>query len=143
MDALKKQSSLLGYQIAHFRESSGRAVQEAYQWIVAAHAEGAKLRIWCHKNLNKTISLADKGNIEEINSHCEKALGKFNNYMEEINNTFVQLQKLNPPLTTNQLEPFMNALKIDKEKTILAMDTLSPYLDQLTKRKSRLTTFPH
>jgi hypothetical protein len=61
------------------------------------------------------------------------------NYMQEVSETVLRIKTLNPPLTAEQLRPFIQAAEDDRTQTIQSLVPLTAIVEELGRRKNQRT----
>jgi len=144
----------VGFKISHLEKEVYHAVRQAYDYVIMARDKGAQIRTWVISARDKVDFLvnwaedfkvnglgfrATKEEIEEklneLGRQESKILGVVHKYLKETTEIKNKFALLNPPLNSNQLQPFLMALAEDKKRTVAALENLTFHLEKLTHLK--------
>lgn len=135
----------IGYHIANSHVAEKRALAEAFELVKKARESGAKMRVWIHETQLETQYLLARVRKDgaltaamkswEVACLESKIVNGLRNYMNDTSEMMNNLRPLNPPLRTDQLKPFMEAMTSDRTITIQKMDLLTRAVADLTAYK--------
>lgn len=138
----------LGYEIGKTDSATTEALTRLLEYMRRLRRTGAETRGWTRhtlENLDEKLLALD-----HLESHQSREviladlvawethiLQIIRHYMQEASDTINRVKTLNPPLTTNQLRPFIQAVEDDRTDTIAALDPLTKALERLAVFKQR------
>ncbi len=134
----------LGYNISDSAERQKKALYRAFELVRKAKQTGAEMRSWilqteveCRKlviNLKKK-----RGQVEDKiwNLGCleNRIAADLRTYMNSMAEIVSELKPLNPPLKTDQLRPFAEAILADRRLTVDSMSALMESANSVTAYK--------
>lgn len=136
----------LGYAINHPNEAIRQALEKANRVVFDSMTKGRAIRDW--STLFRitmdgffTDSKREGNRILIMNRavHLENELSSsIRDYFGMVSNQLEILQKLNPPLTSEQLDPYVAAILSDRRATMTYLESLSPFLNKLQSIKNGL-----
>ncbi len=143
----------LGYRISQTEDVAKVAFGFASDLVRKAISMGAELRVWGSDTKDKThqlLKLGDKFSEENLDhKKVEAAIAEVLRWEDEISRSirtyFIQisdllnkLKKLNPPLKTEQLDPYLEAILADRRATMAALESLSGVIHKITELKTQV-----
>lgn len=139
----------MGYQFSQSDHAVEKALLKALDYLRTARWSGAEVRDWAkntHENLRQKIGLVKQHNSEVSLVHklreiheWETTLKKsIQDYMYNSTEMLSKMRLLNPPLSTENLKPFIDAIEKDRLVTISALRPLMELIDQLALLQDRL-----
>jgi hypothetical protein len=141
----------LGYDLQNTEQARQQAVHDGFDLVKQARRAGLEIRAIAQQAAVKSAALvaearqarcsADEDNWSSGAAALEnraRALqqdvaGRFRSYLEDVAQVLGGLQALNPPLTSEQLQPFMEAALADRQTTLAALDPFSRMMDLLRR----------
>ncbi len=127
-----------GYAISQTEEREQEALFLAYDLVRKAREIGAEMRMWAQK-IQAERKFSDTRVLEstkiELSSLESKILLALKDYMYATSELLNSLKPLNPPLRAEQLKPFVDAMLIERDTTVSAMDPLTRTVGELNARK--------
>lgn len=147
----------LGYEITQPLESVKDAIQIGMGLIQDVKKAGQELRSWSNQTLSDTTALIIKWKKEFLipkqtpdQKTCQSLLWEIAFWENEISrmirvyfltvsNTTTQLKRLNPPLKSHQLEPFLKSILEDRRLTLTALEPLTMIVTDLGELKRKFT----
>ena len=138
----------LGYEIGKTDTATTEALTRLLEYMRRLRRTGAETRGWTRHTLEnideKLLALdhLDKHHtgeaiLADLVAWETHILQIIRHYMQEASDTINRIKTLNPPLTTNQLRPFIQAVETDRTDTIAALDPLTKALERLSVYKRR------
>lgn len=136
----------LGYEIGKSDSATTEALTRLLEYMRRLRRTGAETRGWTRQaleNLDEKLLMLDHQAAGE-SSHAiltdlvaweSHILQIIRHYMQEASDTIHRIKMLNPPLTTNQLKPFIQAVETDRSETIAALDPVTKALERLSFHK--------
>ncbi len=135
-----------GYSIAESQAASKTALKEARRMLAEVTKEGTEMRRWAvdlRKRLDKFINSSFQASSASITMKTAgefelEISGSVRGYFASIATGMIGLKSLNPPLSNEQLDPYLEGMLDDRRRTMVDLEPLSRYLNQLQDLKSRL-----
>ena len=142
-------SPKMGYQVSQTDHAVEKALLKALDYLRTARWSGAETRNWAlhiQENTKRKIDgLKQAGptntleknlrNVSEWDHHIRQTI---NFYMSESNEMLLKMKLLNPPLTTENIKPFIEGIEKDRLATMELLRPLTLCLDQLVLLKNQL-----
>lgn len=135
----------IGYQISDSHAAEKMALSDAFELVRRARETGAQTREWANrtlwesrtliKRLNKDVGRTVASKLWEIACLESKIILGLRNYMNETSEFMNKLKPLNPPLRSDQIKPFMEAIVSDRNVTLQAIDMLTKIVTQMSEYK--------
>ncbi len=132
----------IGYQITNSHVEEKRALAHAFELVRRAREMGAHTREWANRamwesrtlmgRLRKDTGTTVAAKLWEIACLESKIITGLRSYMNETSELMNGLKPLNPPLRSDQLKPFMEAMVSDRNVTVQSMDMLTKIIGELT-----------
>ncbi len=145
---------VVGYRIADSEAMIKEALHRAFHLVTRARHFGAETRQWAQQTMHQTENLVHRAKqlrrltlrandfdqtlqeFIELNGLENKILQMLRHYIGEITNINALLKLLNPPLSSQQLKPFLEAVTSDRRTTIASLEPLTMAVEQLNAIKS-------
>jgi hypothetical protein len=135
-----------GYSVAETQTATKAAIKQARQMSSDVTKKGMEMRRWSvdlRNRLDKFINASFQSTSAAVTM---KTAGQFEleigrsvrEYFASIAQGMVGLKSLNPPLSNEQLDPYLEEMLDDRRRTMVDLEPLSRYLNQLQDLKSRL-----
>jgi hypothetical protein len=134
-----------GYHFSQTQEEEKKALHKAFELVRNTRLAGAEMRLWVHKTCMQTkillrqISenklLTKEQKLAELRHWENTILSCLSSYMNDTSDFLNQLKFLNPPLRSEQLKPFYQAMESDRQVTINALDALTKAVAEITAYK--------
>ncbi len=140
--------------ISVWEKATYHAVRKAYDLVITAREKSAHIRTWAIDAIRDVDSLVQwiddfqnkelpdtpnatqfQRKISELNEQESKVLTIIHRYLKEMSVYKNELKLHNPPLTSQQLQPFQNAIEDEKRRTIASLGVLMSHIETLTRRK--------
>lgn len=142
-----------GYGIAETDNAAKTALGLASDLVSEASALGSHLRSWGIEARERTRQLLKLGdqmsrgmetplNVQEFIVEilkCEQNIsGSIRQYFLKISDLLHHLKMLNPPLTSQQLDPYMEAILADRRVTMVSLEPLSDTIQKIAALKTQV-----
>lgn len=139
----------LGYKFSQSDHAMENALLKALDYLRAARWNGAETREWAkitQEDLRKKMGLVKDHNsdasliqrLREINEWETSLKKSIQDYMYNSTERLSKMRLLNPPLSTENLRPFLDAIEKDRLLTISTLRPLVEMIDQLALLRERL-----
>ena len=149
--------SEFGYEIDDSKDAIEQGLQKGASLVKEVKMAGEEIRHWAIKTLTDTHLCIDKLKKATEHDSPKKALPYESDrriweiafweteisrmirlYFSNVSNTMSQLKRLNPPLKTHHLDPFMDAMLSDRRTSMTCLEPLAHVLDELSQIKARI-----
>jgi hypothetical protein len=135
-----------GYEIRSSESAASEALERVLGYLRRLRRTGAETRGWTQntrdhleEKLRALAALGKKAGGEAILADLlaweAHILQVIRHYMQEVSETINRIKTLNPPLTTDQLKPFLQAVESDRSETITALEPLTLAVEALSRHK--------
>ena len=147
----------LGYRISQTGEAAKIAFGLATDLVKEAFETGTHLRTWCIETKEKTHQLLKLSNhlisqepdkkitAEEIQEAIldvvrweNEISGSIRNYFMKISNQLNRLKSLNPPLKSEELDPYVEAILSERRATMAALEPLGEVIEKIAQLKTEV-----
>ncbi len=146
----RNESPDLGYSISETDQAAKEALARVLEYLRRLRRTGMETRGWTRQTfetldekLHALTHLAEPGSSQTILSDLAAWEGHIlqviRHYMQEASDTINRIKTLNPPLTANQLRPFIEAVEADRSETISALSPLTEAIERLALHKRENT----
>lgn len=144
-----------GYSLSHPREAVQAAREVAQHIVVDMNREGQKTRDWgrnLHSKIEDFLITAQsdfernhfagenlkRSLLDSVLTFEEDIKETVRAYFFTVSENMGRMKKLNPPLTNQELEPFVRSLNEDRRLTVISLDLLRLGIGKLQTFKTRL-----
>lgn len=135
-----------GYSISQTDLASKDALTRVLEVLRRLRRTGAETRGWTRQTfetldekLHALTHLSDRESGQAILADLVAWEGHIlqviRHYMQEASDTINRIKTMNPPLTNNQLRPFIEAVEADRAETIEALGPLTEAIEKLAGHK--------
>lgn len=139
----------LGYKFSQSDHAMEKALLKALDCLRTARWSGAETREWAknkHDDLKQKMGLVKQHNadtslihkLREIHEWETELKKSIQDYMYNSTEMLSKMRLLNPPLSTENIRPFIDAMEKDRLMTISALRPLVEMIDQLALLRERL-----
>jgi len=143
----------LGYSISDTQHAAREALERVLEYLRKIRRTGMETRGWTRQTFetldeklhalnhitNPESSQTILGDLAAWEGHILQVI---RHYMQEASDTINRIKTMNPPLTNNQLRPFIEAVEADRSETIKALSPLTQAIEQLAAHKRANTRPP-
>jgi len=147
----------VGYQFSQTDSEAKKALAIAFEVVKRARRAGAETRHWTLDASHKTRTLFQQSRnlvsvqppdtrypltlekrLNELTLWENNILQALRSYITEMGQHMNNLKLLNPPLSSHQLSPFIEALASDRRITLAALEPLTKNIEALVSLKNAL-----
>ena len=143
----RKRRNEWGYQIGDTDAAVKEALNRVLEYLRSLRRAGAETRGWTQSTVGqleeKLVALRriSKGEspeamLSDLLAWEGHILQVIRHYMQEVSDTMNRIKTLNPPLTTNQLRPFLQAVEDDRTATIQALTPITQAIEKIAQWKA-------
>jgi hypothetical protein len=133
-------TSTLGYPLTETQEHEHLALNEAFDLVRKAKHLGLQTRLWVEEARRHTEQLLHWGSEEQAwRFWKEKVLSVPNAYLSEMDALIKKFEPLNPPLKTEHIRPFQEAIGMDRQITV---EAISYVVALMNEQPPQISTTP-
>ncbi len=133
-------TSTLGYPLSQTQEQEHLALNAAFELVRKAKHLGLQTRLWVEEARRHTEQLLHWGSEEEAWRYWKsKVLSVPQAYLKEMDVLTKGFAPLNPPLKTEHIRPFMEAISMDRQITV---ESVAGVVALVNEQPPKITTIP-
>jgi len=131
-------TSMLGYPINQAQEQEHAALNHAFQLVRKGKHLGLQTRLWVEEARRHTEQLLHWGAEDDAwHNWKAKVLSVPQAYLNEMENLVRRFAPLNPPLKTEHIRPFLEAISLDRQITVESMEHVLALINQQAPKAFR------
>ncbi|MCG3205314.1 MAG: hypothetical protein KCHDKBKB_02033 [Elusimicrobia bacterium] len=139
----------LGYALNQSKDQEKKALELAFDLISQSKRKGLNMRDWAGQTNLSSQKLLEKiqeksqislpVQLWEISNLEKKILVGLRDYMSDISDKLIRIKSLNPPLKSDQIKLFLEALVAERDLTVTALAPLTQTVASLNEIKLSLS----